>query len=100
MGAKRALARNIVSSYHDAQAPDAAEAHFDRVVRRGEQPEEIPDVEVARDGAEMWLAKVMVITGWQRSISLETVNGVRFITRPLAMVVVPNPSRRHQIEDI
>lgn len=58
--AKRALAREIVRLYHDAGAAERAEAHFDRVVRRREQPEEIPEVEVEATGAEMWLAKVMV----------------------------------------
>jgi tyrosyl-tRNA synthetase len=82
LGAKRALARNIVSSYHDAQAPDAAEAHFDRVVRRREQPEEIPDVEVAPDGAEMWLPKVMVQAGLVSSSS----EAVRLIRQGAVLV--------------
>ena len=60
MGAKRALARDITRAYHGDAAAEDAEAHFDRVVRRREEPEEIPDVEVQRDGDEMWLAKVMV----------------------------------------
>jgi tyrosyl-tRNA synthetase len=63
MDAKRALARNIVESYHGAEAVAAAEAHFDRVVRGREQPEEIPDVSVSRAGDEMWLPKVMVDAG-------------------------------------
>ena len=60
MGAKRALARDLTRAYHGDAAAEDAEAHFDRVVRRREEPEEIPDVEVQRDGDEMWLAKVMV----------------------------------------
>ena len=60
MGAKRALARDITRAYHGDAAAKHAEAHFDRVVRRGEEPEEIPEVEVRRDGDEMWLPKVMV----------------------------------------
>lgn len=60
MAAKRALARDITRTYHDAGAAERAEAHFDRVVRRGERPEEIPDVEVGREGDEMWLPKVML----------------------------------------
>lgn len=60
MGAKQALARDIVETYHGEAAAEAAEAHFDRVVRRGEEPEEIPEVEIARGGPEMWLPKVMV----------------------------------------
>jgi len=60
MGAKQALARDIVETYHGAQAARAAEVHFDRVVRRREEPEEIPEVEIARGGPQMWLPKVMV----------------------------------------
>ncbi|UCF20500.1 MAG: tyrosine--tRNA ligase [Gemmatimonadota bacterium] len=60
MGAKRHLAFDIVRTYHDEEAARGAEAHFDRVVRRGERPEEIPDVEVARTAQEMWLPAVMV----------------------------------------
>ena len=41
---KRALARAIVSRFHDAAAARAAEAHFDRVIVRHEAPDDIPDV--------------------------------------------------------
>ncbi|KPK78452.1 MAG: hypothetical protein AMS25_15345 [Gemmatimonas sp. SM23_52] len=60
MAAKQALARHIVETYHGAEAARAAEAHFDRVVRRGQEPEEIPEVEIARGGPQMWLPRVMV----------------------------------------
>ncbi len=60
MGAKRTLARDITRAYHGDEAAEVAEAHFDRVVRRGEKPEEIPEVEVARTADEMWLPKLMV----------------------------------------
>lgn len=60
MGAKRELARDIVAAYHGQEAAREAEAHFDRVIRRGQRPEEIPEVEVERDGERMWLPKVMV----------------------------------------
>jgi tyrosyl-tRNA synthetase len=60
MGAKRALARDIVTMYHGAEAAKRAEAHFDRVIRRGERPAEIPEVDVERDGESMWLPRLMV----------------------------------------
>jgi tyrosyl-tRNA synthetase len=69
MGAKRALARDIVRTYHDEAAAEAAEAHFDRVVRRGEQPQEIPDVELERSGDTIWLARLMVDAGLAGSSS-------------------------------
>jgi tyrosyl-tRNA synthetase len=44
MQAKVELARWIVARSHGEEAAQAAEAHFDRVVRRHEAPEEIEDV--------------------------------------------------------
>jgi tyrosyl-tRNA synthetase len=44
MDLKLALARGIVERYHGAEAARAAEEHFTRVVRRGEAPEDVPDV--------------------------------------------------------
>ena len=50
--AKRALARALVSRYHDAQAAADAQDAFDRVHVRHELPEEIQEVSfAARDGA-------------------------------------------------
>lgn len=75
MGAKRALARDIVRVYHGEEAVDAAEGHFDQVIRRGEQPDEIPDVEIPTDEKEMWLPHVLFKAGLARSSS----EGVRLI---------------------
>ena len=43
MGSKLALARGIVSLYHDESAAQRAEEHFTRVVREGRAPDEVPD---------------------------------------------------------
>lgn len=67
--AKRRLARDITRVYHGSAAAQRAEAHFDRVVRRGEQPEEIADVEIEREGDEMWLPRVLVAAGLTSSTS-------------------------------
>jgi len=48
--AKLALARFIVARSHGAEAAQAAEEHFSRVVRRGEAPEDVP--ELALDGED------------------------------------------------
>jgi tyrosyl-tRNA synthetase len=45
--AKRRLAREIVTLYHGADAATAAEEAFDRVFKRHEAPEDIPEVPVA-----------------------------------------------------
>ncbi len=42
MQIKKALARGIVTEYHDHNAARRAEAHFEKVVQRKEIPEEIP----------------------------------------------------------
>lgn len=44
--AKRRLAREIVTLYHDAGTAATAEEAFDRVFKHGEMPEEIPEVRV------------------------------------------------------
>jgi tyrosyl-tRNA synthetase len=44
MTSKLALARWIVARSHGEEAADAAEAHFTRVVRHGEAPEEVEEV--------------------------------------------------------
>ena len=43
MEAKLALARFIVARSHGAEAAEAAEAHFTRVVREGGAPDEVPE---------------------------------------------------------
>jgi tyrosyl-tRNA synthetase len=43
MEAKLALARAIVARTHGAEAAAAAEAHFTRVVREGQAPEDVPE---------------------------------------------------------
>jgi tyrosyl-tRNA synthetase len=44
MASKLALARGIVERYHGRDAAARAEEHFTRVVRRGDAPEDIPEV--------------------------------------------------------
>jgi tyrosyl-tRNA synthetase len=44
MDAKRQLARNIVESYYDAAAAQAAEAEFNRVHQQQEEPEQVDEV--------------------------------------------------------
>jgi tyrosyl-tRNA synthetase len=51
MDAKLALARWIVARSHGEGAAERAEAHFTRVVREGQAPEDVPEVEIEADGA-------------------------------------------------
>ena len=50
--AKRALARALVTRFHDATAAEEAERGFDRVHREHKPPEEMPSVTLAGNGAE------------------------------------------------
>ena len=43
MESKLELARGVLARYHGDDAAREAEEHFDRVIRRGEIPEEVPD---------------------------------------------------------
>src|SRR5687768_12271705 len=74
--AKRALGRIIVQTYHDSGAAHAAEAHFDRLFKQKELPDEIPEVRVARDDPRLkatdsgvWLAGLLVASGLAASNS-------------------------------
>jgi tyrosyl-tRNA synthetase len=49
MAAKLALARFVVRRSHGEEAAERAEAHFTRVVREGEAPEDVPEADVPRD---------------------------------------------------
>jgi tyrosyl-tRNA synthetase len=56
--AKLELARSIVTRAHGTEAASAAEAHFTRVVREGQAPDEVTDV-VLRDGDPVHLPAVL-----------------------------------------
>ena len=51
LGLKQELARRTVARFHGDAAVGTAEAHFRRVIQRGQVPDEVPDVDVALDGA-------------------------------------------------
>ena len=60
---KRALARNIVEAYHGAEAAVAAEAHFDKVHKAHEIPDDVPEVTVDLTAGEdglVYLGRVLV----------------------------------------
>ncbi len=57
---KRWLARDIIARYHDDAKAVAAQAAFDRIHRRREVPEVVPETEISLQGADsMWIAHVM-----------------------------------------
>ena len=63
---KRALARNIVAAYYDEQAAVDAEAHFDRVFKQHEIPEDLPEFAAdltPNDEGLVYFAKVIADAG-------------------------------------
>jgi tyrosyl-tRNA synthetase len=52
---KRALARAIVERFHSAADAESAEAHFDRLFRSHDAPEEIDEFRFSADAAEVHL---------------------------------------------
>lgn len=69
--AKRELARLIVTEFHGEAGADAAEAHFDRLFKQRELPEDIPEVEVSLDNPAIrysedrgaWIPGLLVAAG-------------------------------------
>jgi tyrosyl-tRNA synthetase len=57
--AKRALAHELVTRFHGAEAADAAEAAFDRVHVRHEIPADVPVVEWGGEGPEVHLPALL-----------------------------------------
>ena len=58
--AKLELARFIVRRSHGEEAARAAEAHFTRVVREGEAPDEVPEVRVSATDGTVYLPGLLV----------------------------------------
>ncbi len=56
---KRALSRAIVERFHSADDATAAEAHFDRLFKSHDIPEEIEDFELTEYGAKVHLPAVV-----------------------------------------
>jgi tyrosyl-tRNA synthetase len=56
---KRELARTLVTQYHDAEAAEAAEAHFNRLFVQHERPEETQRVEMKAVDGGLWIARAL-----------------------------------------
>ena len=65
--AKRMLAREIVTMYHDADAAQAAEAEFDRIHVRHERPSDVPQISLDRtllkDDGTVWVIDLLQASG-------------------------------------
>jgi tyrosyl-tRNA synthetase len=66
---KRELARDLVVQFHDAEAAQAAEAHFDRLFVRHERPQETQRVELESADGGLWIVKALTQSGLCESSS-------------------------------
>jgi tyrosyl-tRNA synthetase len=70
LGFKQELARRLVERFHGADAAARAAAHFDRVVRGREAPDEVPERSLAAgDSGDRGLLEVLVELGFVKSRS-------------------------------
>ena len=63
---KKRLAREIVSEYHSLEDAEEAAKEFERVFSEGELPDDIPEVEIAKEKLEdgkLWIVKLVAATG-------------------------------------
>ena len=62
MDFKKGLARSITATFHDADAANAAESHFEQVVQRRDLPDDIPEVSLS-DVADLPINRLLSQTG-------------------------------------
>jgi tyrosyl-tRNA synthetase len=86
LGAKKALATEIVARYHGADAARRAAEEFAQRFQRGELPSEIPEVRWNGDGS-VWVSRLIAEIGLAKSNSearrLVTQGGVRLDGKPV-----------------
>jgi tyrosyl-tRNA synthetase len=91
MESKLALAQGIVDLYHGAEAARAAEAHFTRVVREGQLPNEIQEASLPADDPVHLPAVLAMVFDLSTSDArrLITQGGVKIAGEPVAELDVP-----------
>jgi tyrosyl-tRNA synthetase len=60
---KQQLARELTARFYDQQAAENAEEHFEKVFKKHETPDEIPEFLCAIDDGEIWLPKLLAEAG-------------------------------------
>jgi tyrosyl-tRNA synthetase len=89
--AKLALARFIVARSHGEEAARAAEAHFTRVVREGQAPDEVPEASLPSGDPVHLPAVIAAAFGLSTSEARRLIGqgGVRVDGEPVADLDVP-----------
>jgi tyrosyl-tRNA synthetase len=96
---KRRLARELVTLYHGADAARAAEEEFDRIFKKKDVPDEIPEVRLHAGEGQITIMRMLVEAGFVKSNSearrLVEQGGVsidgRRITDPAAVITGNEP---------
>ena len=92
MASKLALARGIVERYHGAEAAARAEEHFTRVVRRGEAPDQVPEVRLVNSEIThlpALLVKYLGIPSTSEARRLIAQGGVKLDSETVTQMDVP-----------
>jgi len=63
------LARELVARFHSQAAADEAERTFEQVFARHEVPDEVEEVRIVADEAEIWVPKLLLDAGLVKSTS-------------------------------
>jgi tyrosyl-tRNA synthetase len=96
---KRRLARELVTLYHDAAAAQAAEEEFDRIFKKKDIPDEMPEVSITTERGAAGIIRMLVEAGMVKSNSEArrlveqggvSVDGVR-VDDPAAIIVLDHP---------
>ena len=60
---KQQLARELTARFHDSEAAQRAEENFQKVFAQHDNPEDMPEVQLAKDGDGYWLPRLLVDAG-------------------------------------
>ncbi|WP_027340192.1 tyrosine--tRNA ligase [Halonatronum saccharophilum] len=66
MKLKKRLAREIVTKYYNEEEAVKAQSQFEKVFKKGDLPDDIPEVEISKDNLEdgkMWIVNLVAATG-------------------------------------
>ena len=88
MDFKKGLARYITSVFHDADAANAAESHFEQVVQRRDLPDDIPEISLS-DVADLPINRLLAQTG----LAPSNAEARRLITQGAIEIIHPNGQR-------
>jgi tyrosyl-tRNA synthetase len=66
---KRRLARTLVTLYHDAAAAQAAEEEFDRIFKKKDVPDDMPDIRLTTHGGPITIIRMLMDAGMVKSNS-------------------------------